>query len=183
MTVGKASALAAGFVGAIALGVAIGPTVHDKWFGSHATSNVAATENAPAPAVETPTTPTPAPKRAVTRKRTEPATIATARTAPVGSVSSVPVSMWEPDVRDRVQKVLNRGAQLDVAAEDFQDAEDFVTVAHAARNTGVPFMVLKDRVLNQGQTLAQAIHESKPELDAKGEVVRAREAARSDLTS
>jgi hypothetical protein len=91
--------------------------------------------------------------------------------------------MWEPGVRDRVQKVLNRGAQLEVAAEDFQDAEDFVTVAHAARNTGVPFMVLKDRVLNQGQTLAQAIHESKPELDAKGEVLRAREAARSDLTS
>ena len=30
MTVGKASALAAGFVGAFALGVAIGPTVHDK---------------------------------------------------------------------------------------------------------------------------------------------------------
>jgi len=30
MTVGKASALAAGFVGAFALGVAIGPAVHDK---------------------------------------------------------------------------------------------------------------------------------------------------------
>ena len=30
MTVGKASALAAGFVGALALGVAIGPTVHDR---------------------------------------------------------------------------------------------------------------------------------------------------------
>ena len=31
MTVGKASALAAGFVGAFALGVAIGPTVHDRF--------------------------------------------------------------------------------------------------------------------------------------------------------
>jgi hypothetical protein len=91
--------------------------------------------------------------------------------------------MWEPEVKDRVQKVLNRGAQIELAAENFQDAEEFVMVAHAARNTGVPFMVLKDRMLNQGQTLADAIHQSKPELDAKAEVSRAREAARSDLSS
>jgi hypothetical protein len=91
--------------------------------------------------------------------------------------------MWEPGVRDRVQKVLNRGAQIELAAENFQDAEEFVTVAHAARNTGVPFMLLKDRVLNQGQTLADAIHQSKPELDAGAEVSRARDAARSDLAS
>ena len=56
-----------------------------------------------------------------------------------------------------------------------------MTVAHAARNTQVPFMVLKDRLLNQGQSLAEAIHEFKPELDAKAEVTRARAAARSDL--
>ena len=61
-------------------------------------------------------------------------------------------------------------------------AEQFVTVAHAARNTQVPFVVLKDRVLNEGQTLAEAIHEFKPELDAKAEVVRARAAAQADLS-
>jgi hypothetical protein len=91
--------------------------------------------------------------------------------------------MWEPEVRDRVQKVLNRGAKMELAAENFQDAEEFVTVAHAARNTGVPFVVLKDRVLNQGQTLADAIHQSKPDVDAKAEVARAREAAQADLAS
>ena len=56
-----------------------------------------------------------------------------------------------------------------------------MTVAHAARNTSVPFVVLKDRVLNQGKSLADAIHEFKPELDAKAEVARARSEARSDL--
>ena len=176
MTVGKASALAAGFVGAIALGVAIGPTVQDKWSESHAAApSVAATESTPAPAAEP--TPVPAPKRAVARRT--PAE----RKGPVGSVSSVPVSIWEPAVKERVQKVLNRGAQMELAAENFQDAEEFVTVAHASRNTGVPFMVLKDRVLNQGQTLADAIHQSKPELDAKAEVARARDAAQSDLSN
>ena len=42
-------------------------------------------------------------------------------------------------------------------------------------------MLLKDRVLNQGQSLAEAIREFKPELDARAEVQRARTAARSDL--
>ena len=49
MTAGKASALAAGFVGALALGVAIGATMDDKWWNP-STTETAVTENAPAPA-------------------------------------------------------------------------------------------------------------------------------------
>jgi hypothetical protein len=45
----------------------------------------------------------------------------------------------------------------------------------------VPFVLLKHRVLNEGQTLAEAIHEAKPDLDAKAEVARARAAAEADL--
>jgi hypothetical protein len=56
-----------------------------------------------------------------------------------------------------------------------------MTVAHAARNSGVPFMVLKHRVLNEKRTLADAIGEAKPDIDARAEVARARAAARSDL--
>jgi hypothetical protein len=76
----------------------------------------------------------------------------------------------------------NRGARLEVAAADFATAEDFMTVAHAARNTSVPFMVLKHRVLDEGQTLADAIRDYNPAVDAKAESARARTAARSDLT-
>jgi hypothetical protein len=89
--------------------------------------------------------------------------------------------VWQSELRDRVKAVLNPGARLELAAEDFTSAEQFVTVAHAARNTQVPFMVLKDRVLNQNQSLAEAIHEFKPDLDAKAEVKRARVEAQSDL--
>ena len=96
-------------------------------------------------------------------------------------MSSVKVSIWEPELRDRVKTVLNPGTQIELAAEDFETPEQFVTVAHAARNTSVPFVLLKHRVLNEGQTLAEAIQELKPELDAKAEVERARDAARSDL--
>jgi hypothetical protein len=37
-------------------------------------------------------------------------------------------------------------------------AEQLVLVAHAARNTKVPFMVLKDRVLNRGQSPAALLN-------------------------
>jgi hypothetical protein len=101
--------------------------------------------------------------------------------SPPGSVSSIHVSVWDEDVRDRVQKVLNPGTRMELAAEDFKTPVEFVTVAHAARNTSVPFVLLKHRVVNEGQTLAEAIHEAKPDLDAKAEVARARAAAEADL--
>ena len=42
-------------------------------------------------------------------------------------------------------------------------------------------MVLKHRVLNEKQSLADAIAASKPSLDAKREAARARTAAREDI--
>jgi len=182
MTVGKASALAGGFVGAVALGVAIGPAVHDKW------SDASSPEPARA-AIVTESTPAPAPVTARTRRTASP-TGAGARNAreefavprtPAGAVSSVAVSVWEPELRDRVKKVLSPGTKIELAAEDFETPEQFVTVAHAARNTSVPFVLLKHRVLSEGKTLAEAIEELKPEVNARAEVERAREAARSDL--
>jgi hypothetical protein len=95
--------------------------------------------------------------------------------------SSVPVS--EPRLQAKLKPVLNRGANMDVAGEGFRSAEEFATVAHAARNTSVPFMVLKHRVLIDGRTLADAIHEAKPEVDARAEVARAEVAAKSDLAA
>jgi hypothetical protein len=68
-----------------------------------------------------------------------------------------------------------------MASEGFRSAEEFATVAHAARNTNVPFMMLKHRVVTEGQSLEDAIRESKPDADAKAEVQRARDAARSDV--
>jgi hypothetical protein len=174
MTVGKASAFAAGFVGAIALGIAIGPTVQDR-FADRPTQDSVVTEHAAADA------PTAASAPAPTRRARPARAASAAPSAPAGSVVTVPVGMWEPEFRDRAKAVLNPGARLELAAEDFSSAEEFMTVAHAARNTGVPFMVLKHRVLNERQTLADAIGESKPDADAKAEVARAREAARADL--
>jgi hypothetical protein len=54
-------------------------------------------------------------------------------------------------------------------------------VAYAAKNTDIPFVVLKHRVLSEGKPLGTAIGELKPELDEVAEVNRARAEARADL--
>jgi len=177
MTVGKASLLTAGLVATFALGVESGPTIRNSW----------SQRNAPEAAVTTQAVEqsTPAPVKAA-RPIRRPST-SSRSSEPVGTkkpanaIQTIEVSLWEPELRNRVKTVLTPGAHLDIAAADFDSSEQFVTVAHAARNTNVPFMVLKDRVLNQGKSLADAIRESKPDVDAKAEVTRARSEARSDL--
>jgi hypothetical protein len=180
MTIGKASALTAAFIGVFALGVAVGPSVKDKLSDGNSAAAPPADSvatSAPAPA----TTPTPArtprARATVTNRKAAAASTVTPSTV----TSAVPAS--EPRLYDRLKPVLNRGARMEVAAEGFRSAEEFATVAHAARNTNVPFMVLKHRILNEGQTLADAIHDSKPEVDAKAEVARAEAAAKSDIAA
>jgi hypothetical protein len=177
MKVTKAISLTAVLVAMFALGVLTSPMIRDSWSKMNAPD---ATVVAPAvdPGAAAPVkAERPAP-RARSSSREHDVVAAKKRS---DTIQMIAVSLWEPELRDRVKAVLNPGSRLEVAAADFDNSEQFVTVAHAARNTNVPFMVLKDRVLNQGQSLAEAIHEFKPELDAKAEVRRARAAARSDL--
>jgi hypothetical protein len=70
-----------------------------------------------------------------------------------------------------------------MAAEGFRDGEQFAMVAHAARNTQVPFVLLKHRVLNDRQTLSDAIRASSPDMDGASETSRARTQARWDIVA
>ena len=163
MTIGKASLLVAGFISAVALGVAIGPSLTDR---DAAVTAPAAEISQPAAA------PARAPRAAAPRART---TKSAAR--------AVVIPMSTPALHTRLTPVLNRGANITIAAEGFRDAEQFATVAHAARNTQVPFLLLKHRVLNEGQPLSDAIRASRPDMDAASEAKRARIQARSDLAA
>lgn len=192
---GKTSAATLGLVGGLALGV---------WIGSEMTSGREAMTPAPAvvtaPAAEPAVTPQPVKPKRVTRvARVKPSAAAVEAPAPfdvaLGSpersrgapestpklVMTIPVSA--PELHARMKPVLARGTKLPMAAEGFKDAEQFATLAHAAKNTQVPFILLKHRVITEGQTLEEAIRASKPEIDAKAEVTRARAAARSDLAA
>ena len=160
MTTGKTLALTAGLVGAIALGVWTVPRLMDS--NRRSTDAMVADIAEPAaPAAEK----APAPRRADR----------------VSKVAALPAST--PALHDRLKPVLNRGTKMEIAADGFASAEQFATVAYAARNTDVPFMVLKHRVLDEGKTLAAAISESKPGVNAAAEVVRARQAARREIST
>jgi hypothetical protein len=160
MTIGKLLLLVAGFIGAVALGVAIGPSLtHRDAAGGPATERsqaAAAPDNARR---------APAPR---------------ARTSAARPVA-IPASTAA--LQTRLKPVLNRGTNMTIAAEGFRDGEQFAMVAHAARNTQVPFVLLKHRVLNEGQTLSDAIRASKPDVDGASETSLARTQARSDIAA
>ena len=177
---GKSSAVALGLAGGLALGV---------WIGSEMTSGREAVAPEPAavtaPAPEpTATTPQPEkPKRVVRAARAvKPAVVeAPAPESTPKLVMTIPVSA--PELHERMRPVLARGTKIPLAVEGFTSAEQFATLAHASKNTQVPFILLKHRVLAEGQSLEQAILASKPDVDAKAEVARARAAAKEDIAA
>jgi hypothetical protein len=82
-----------------------------------------------------------------------------------------------------LKPLLNKGADMGVASQEFGNGEQFAAVAHAARNTEVPFMVLKHSILDEGKSLEDAIHGYKPGLNAAVEAERARTQAKSDISA
>lgn len=176
MTTGKAAALALGFVGAVALGIAIGPPVGRSASPSNTDASATVEAVQPVPEAAEPAQTAAQQRRVVPR--------ATASSAPAAPETSAfaRMSASEPRLHERMKPVFNRGTQMKLAAEGFRSAEEFATLAHAARNTQVPFVLLKHRVLNEGRSLADAIHESRPDMvDPHVEVTRAQAEARADL--
>ncbi|MGE3488762.1 MAG: hypothetical protein AB7N29_02060 [Vicinamibacterales bacterium] len=171
MKTGATSAAVLGLIGGVALGV---------WIGAEMTSTRTVAE-APVAVEQAVDEPAPAPVKQPRRARV--ARAATTNTTPETPklVMTIPVSA--PELHDRMKPVLARGTKIPLAVEGFKDAEQFATIAHAARNTQVPFILLKHRVLAEGQSLEAAIRASKPEIDAASEVERARNEARNDIAA
>jgi hypothetical protein len=85
------------------------------------------------------------------------------------------------ELAKRLKPVLNDTTPIDRVSSEFQTAEDFAATLHAARNIHVPFLELKRLVVDEGMTLAEAIHEVKPVANASLEADLARSEARADL--
>ena len=172
MTFAKWSAITAGLVAAFGIGVWSAPHFQDRapvvdWRSSMEVSAPVARQEIPlAPAPEATRV-----KAVVVRNITTFAPIETS------------VATSSPELHARMKGVLLSGANMNIASDGFQSAEQFATVAHAARNVGVPFMLLKHRVLEEGDTLVAAIRKSRNDVDAIVEADRARAEARSDLSS
>jgi len=176
MTVGRAAVLLVTFIGALVVGMFIGAHYPDK-FGNRSSESTLSTAPPPAaePVAEKPAAPR-KPARAAAAKRAE-----AEETESVAANSQVAIDA--PELQKRLKPVLNKGTDMDKAAEGFRNAEQFATVAHASKNTDVPFMVLKHRVLNEGMPLSTAIHESNPYLDVSAAAQLARVEARKDLAA
>jgi hypothetical protein len=159
MRLGKATGLLAGFIGAVALGVWVGPHVTSRHVEPGTATVASSTHKATAPAPR------------ASASRTE---AAIAREA-----AAVPATA--PGLSDRLEPVLNQGTDMEKAAQGFDSAETFATVAYAARNTKVPFVLLKHRVLNEHRSLADAITMSNADVDAARAVTVARAQARADV--
>ena len=183
MRTGKTSAATLGLVGGLALGA---------WIGSEMTllNNRAVISAEPAAvtatAPEEPAAPVTRakPKRVIRVPRAASGAVAANTPAPESApklVMTIPVSA--PELHQRMKPVLARGTKLPIAVEGFTSAEQFAALAHAARNTQVPFILLKHRVLTEGQSLEEAIRASKPDIDAKTEALKAKGAARADILS
>jgi hypothetical protein len=180
MRTGKSSAATLGLVGGLALGA---------WIGSELTlmnREVVKPEPAAvtATAVEEPAAPTaPAKTKRVNRVARvasgDAVVDAPASESAPRLVMTIPVSA--PELHERMKPVLAKGTKLPIAVEGFTSAEQFAALAHAARNTQVPFILLKHRVLTEGQSLEDAIRASKPEIDARVEALKAMGEARADI--
>lgn len=166
MRMGTMTALAFGLVGGFAIGVWTGPQLMQR--ADRADSAMHQTVIVPS-ATESRDVVAPEARRP--------------RAAARSATRTARVDLNAPALHERLKPVLNRGANLAVAADGFRSAEEFATVAHAARNTEVPFLLLKHRVINEGKSLAEAIRESKPAVDAAVEANLAEAQARSDLAS
>jgi len=184
MKTGKTSAATLGLVGGLVLGAWIGAelTMSRTVAPEPSAVTTEAVQESPAATVAA------KPKRATPTRLTRVARAASsdAVAAPMPEstprlVMTIPVSA--PELHARIKPVLARGTKLTLAAEGFASAEQFATLAHAARNTQVPFILLKHRVLTEGLSLEEAIRASKPEIDARVEALRAKGEARADILS
>lgn len=81
-----------------------------------------------------------------------------------------------------VKPLLQPGTDMTMASDGFTTSESFVATAHAAKNLGIPFVVLKDHVVAQRLSLADAIRQIKPEANAKTEAARAIAEARASMS-
>jgi hypothetical protein len=184
MKTGTTSAATLGIVGGLVLGA---------WIGSEMTRNREAV--APTPAAVTAEAPAQEPLAATKTAPAKPRRVTRVARAASGDAVPAPASVEEspklvmtipmsaPELHARMKPVLARGTKMPMAIEGFVDAEQFATLAHAARNTQVPFILLKHRVLTEGQTLEDAIRASRPDLDARVEALKAKGEARADILS
>lgn len=82
----------------------------------------------------------------------------------------------------KLQSLLPAGTDLQTAAAGFKNLGQFVAAVHVSHNLGIPFDQLKAKMTGTGaESLGKAIHELKPDANAKAEAKTAESEANQDM--
>jgi hypothetical protein len=83
---------------------------------------------------------------------------------------------------DKLKTLLPEGTTPREASKGFGELKEFVATVRAAKNLGVPFGELKSKMAaGSSKELQKAIHQLKPDADAKAEAKKASEQAKQDI--
>ena len=80
----------------------------------------------------------------------------------------------------KLQALLPPGTNLHDAAGGFKNLGQFVAAVHVSHNLDIPFSDLKTRMMS-GESLGNAIHGLKPEVNAKEEAKKAHKQAKETM--
>jgi len=82
----------------------------------------------------------------------------------------------------KLQGLLPPKTDLQTAASGFKNLGQFVAAVHVSHNLDIPFSDLKGKLTGpHAESLGKAIHDLKPDADAKAEVKKAKHEADDDL--
>jgi hypothetical protein len=88
----------------------------------------------------------------------------------------------DPKLAAKLQKLLPEGQSIQQTCDGFKHLGDCVSCIHASQNVGIPLADLKAKVTGKGaEGLDKAIHELKPDVDAKAEKKKANKQAEREI--
>jgi hypothetical protein len=100
----------------------------------------------------------------------------------MGSKSAGDLLAQNPELSSRLGTLLPEGTNLQEAAAGFKNLGQFVAAVHVSKNLGIPFEDLKGKMTGpDSQKLGKAIHQLKPEVNAKAEAKEANKEAKQDI--
>lgn len=90
--------------------------------------------------------------------------------------------MRDPKLAVKLQKLLPEGTNIQDVCDGFKSLGDCVSTIHASQDLGIPLADLKAKVTGKGAVhLEKAIHELKPDVDAKAEKKKAYKQAEKEI--
>jgi hypothetical protein len=82
----------------------------------------------------------------------------------------------------QVQGLFPAGTDLKQASSGFKNLGQFVAAAHVSKNLGIPFDQLKSKMTGDPKlSLGKAVHELRPDVDAKAETKKAEREAKEEI--